>query len=733
MKETEKALESLGAELKSKVKRSSMSFNEFLEITRDKHAKILRNIFQLFNDMVKHYVGEGINEYPDDPESIGFVKYDCSKIFEENAENPFFADRLFANRFVKQVENLRQGSQQNKIYVYEGPQGCGKSTFLNNLLKKFEEYTETEEGQSFEIFWQIDENGFSGKSQDYSAGEHATTIEVPCPSHDHPILLVPKNYRVKFIDNLLPEKMTEFKYKLSNEKEYEWVFKDEVCTICKSIFWTLLDKLGSLDKVLGMVRVRPYKFDRRIGQGISVFNPGDKSKKETLLSDKQIQEKLDKILGTKVVRYIFSPHARTNNGIYVLMDIKSHNNERLLELHNIISEGVHRVDSIEENIKSLFFALMNPEDKKDIEKEKAESFQGRIQYNRIPYVLEILTEVKIYQSIFGDKINYDFLPRILENFARIIISSRMKPDSVSLKEWIPDFTKYKKYCDDNGLLLRMEIYGGIIPAWLSDSDKKKFTANVRRKLIGEAENEGDTGFSGRESVRLFGDFLSRYLSTTSLINMKNLADYFRRRVGKEYRDKISENFIKSVVNWYDYEVFNEVRESLYFYNEEKISEDILTYFCAINYDPGNKIKCKFTGKEIEVTTEFLQLIGSYISGKQVTELETMEIARTVQKRYTEMIAQGYDKIVETELYQDLYDAYVNTLKEKALQPFVKNNTFKDAVKSFGNKEFDTFDTRLKEHVVYMVRRLEGKFHYTEQGAKEICLYVIEQKLVEKFS
>ncbi len=57
------------------------------------------------------------------------------------------------------------------------------------------------------------------------------------------------------------------------------------------------------------------------------------------------------------VKYLFSRYAKTNNGIYALMDIKTHNVERLIELHNIISEGVHKVEDFEENVNSL---LMRP-------------------------------------------------------------------------------------------------------------------------------------------------------------------------------------------------------------------------------------------------------------------------------------------------------------------------------------------------------------------------------------
>lgn len=724
------ALSRLKQEMEKKEKRTILSFEDFLETVRANPQRVLRNIFQLFHDMVKNYVGEGKDEYPEDPESIGFVQYDCSKLLVEGADNPFFADRLFANRFIRQVESLKQGSQQNRIYVFEGPHGCGKSTFLNNLLRKFEEYSDTNEGRSFEIFWAIDE----------SLSQHSQRIEIPCPSHDHPILLIPENYRVEFLDQLLGEGMSEIKHKISSEKEYEWIFRDKVCTICKSLFLVLFDKLGSLDEVLKMVKVRPYKFDRRLGEGISVFNPGDEPMKEICLTDQQIQKKLDKIFGTKLVKYVFSKHANTNNGIYVLMDIKSHNRERLLELHNVISEGVHKVNgAVEERINSLFLALMNPEDKEKIKEEKAESFQGRIQYSKIPYVMEVPTEVKIFCNIFGESIGLHFLPRVLENFARVIISSRLNTDCKPLKEWINDFGRYKKYCDENGLLLRMEIYSGIIPSWLSEEDKKAFTAQVRRKLIAEGENEGEKGFSGRESIELFGDFFNRYSLRPNLINMANIADFFKHKIGRERRNEyIPKNFINSLSSWYDYAVLSEVKEALYFYNREQISEDILNFLCAVNHELGDKVRCKFTGKDIEVTIEFLKLVVGYITGEQMDDKKVLAYAQEIQQRYVVVMAQelqgpGGKSIVETEFYSELFNSYIGNLKEKTLQPFLKNESFRDAVKSFKTPEFNTFDTRTKEYIEYMIDNLMNKFGYTEQGAKEIFLYVVDNKLAEKFS
>jgi len=741
MTSAKEALEFLSTEIGKKEKQQALNFEEYLELVKQEPRRTLRSIFQLFYDMIKSYVPEETDEYPDDPESIGFVKYDCSKLFVENADNPFFADRLFANRFVRQVESLRQGFQQNRVYAYLGPSGCGKSTFLNNLLRSFETYTNTKDGMIFEVVWEIDEHFFSKDTA--SNG----TLTIPCPSHDCPILIIPKGSRSDFLARLLPEEIAQ-KAEIFHEKQYDWLFKSEVCTICRAIFRSSLDKLGSLEKVLDMVKVRPYKFDRRLGEGVSIFNPGDKMMwlaadgrpMGGYFGNRQLQEKLDRIFGINSVRYLYSPLAKTNNGVYVLMDVKLDNQERLAQLHNVISEGVHKVGDIEEPINSLFFALMNPEDKESINANKMESLQGRIHYNTIPYVLEPSTEVSIYLTTFGESVRRHFLPRILENFARVIIASRMKtsydktePDP--LKDWIPSMGNYKRYCDERGLLLKMEIYSGIIPNWITEEDRKKFTAPIRRELIAEGERQGSVGFSGRESLRLFSEFLNRYMARTNLINMDNLTDFFKHRIGRESRnERIPQNFLASLIDSYDYTVLGEIKQALYYYNQEQIVKDILNYLWAINHDVGTKTRCPFTGEEIEVTIDFLKLMASYLIGDEVKDAEALEFAKETQKKFVTLFSREKN-IQETDLYRELLSAYSKNLREKALEPFANNINFYEAVKVFGTKEFETFDIdrRLREHIIFMMKNLIEKFGYTEQGAKEICLYVLDKKLAEKFS
>jgi predicted Ser/Thr protein kinase len=756
-----KAMQNINRSMTSGNQRSTISYEEFLEVLTAKPFIVMRNVFQVFHDMIKSYVEKGINEYPDDPESIDYVHYDCSRLFIEGSDNPFFADRLFANRLINLVEAFKHSAQQNKIYMFEGPHGCGKSTFLNNLLTKFEEYTNTEQGSRFETVWRINRKLFGNPVDNTSAkifeklfqthdnslqdqGELAKTendlnstdnyIEVPCPSHDNPILIIPKKYRRPFFDDLFNN--DEIKWKLFTGKEYEWVFRDNPCTICSSLFQALLNRLKNPQKVFNMLYARPYTFRRRIGEGISVFNPGDKPMKIDLYKNDILQNRINTLLkDSNLVKYYFSRYAKTNNGIYALMDIKSYNKDRLIELHNIISEGIHKVEDIEENVNSLFIALINPEDKLDI--EDFPSFSDRIEYINIPYVLDINTEVEIYRNIFGKHIDESFLPRTLHNFARVIISSRLNIKSEAMLEWIGNPDKYRLYCDENLQLLKMEIYTGYIPLWISEEDRKQFTAKRRRKIIAESETEGAQGFSGRDSIKIFNDFYSTYAREDNLINMSTLYNFFTK-YRKELNESLPKGFMDSLLHMYNYTILQEVKESLYYYNEEQISKDIQNYLFSINFEIGSVETCNFTGIKLEITEDFLESIESQFLGPKVDKKTRLSFRKETQNEYTsktltqEIMLDG-NHITETALYQSLHDRYVYNLKEKVLDPFLDNDNFRRAIKDYDKEAFKTYDKRIRDDVKSLIDNLCKKCSYTEQGAKEVCMYVIDMDLAKKFS
>ncbi len=776
MENVKNAIQHLNSNMSELDQRSPIPFDEFLKVLAEQPFIVLRDVFQVFHDMIKTYIGVGVDEYPDDPESINFVKYDCNRLFVEGSDHPYFADRLFANRLINLVEALRRSTQQNKIYIFEGPPGCGKSTFLNNLLMRFEEYANKEDGSRFETVWRLDRKTLGGfieheamplfeklsqflqmpaqDGNEFVKGHdpahlsqnhnefindcafpqlNGDYVEISCPSHDNPILMIPKPYRRSFFNDLFNN--NEFKLKLFTEKEYEWVFRDNACTICSSLYQALLNKLKSPMEVHKMLYARPYRFNRRLGEGISVFNPGDKTMRQNILGNPMLQRQINALFkDSNQVNYVFSRYAKTNNGIYALMDIKSHNTDRLIELHNIISEGLHKVEDIEENVNSLFMALMNPEDKKNI--QGFQSFSDRIEYIKIPYVLDLNTEVEIYRNIFGRHIDDSFLPRVLHNFARVVISSRLNIKSEALLEWIDDPNRYNLYCDENLQLLKMEIYTGHIPTWLTEEDRKRFTAKRRRKIIAESEAEGQKGFSGRDSIKIFNMFYSTYAKKDKLINMSMLCKFFNK-IGKELNGSIPKGFLDSLIHMYNYTVLQEVKESLYYYNEEQISREIQNYLFAINFEKGSVETCKYTGEKLEITEDFFESIETHFLGANIDKERRLSFRKEAQKEYTsktltqEIMLDG-KSIVETNLYKDMHERYVYNLKEKVLDPFLENENFRRAIKDYDTEAFKAYDKRIRGDVTFLMNNLCGKYRYTKQGSKEICIYVIDNDLAKNF-
>jgi predicted Ser/Thr protein kinase len=746
------ALINIGSRLKDKERFRPVTFNDFLYAATKNPALSFRDIFQLFFDMINYYIPEGRDEYGSGGESVGFMHYDASRLFVDGCRNPFFADRLFANRIMNLAGSFKQRSQLNYIYLFEGPPGSGKSTFLSNLLQRFEEYTMLPEGVMYESYWNINPERLgltknhvvrqldaaivseltSGEADvpqaTIMANQSLKSLEIACPNHDHPILQIPRDYRMKFLEELIPDE--EFKRRLFNTKEYEWVLRDQPCTVCKTIFDTLSEKLEDPLEVLSMLNVRKARFNRQLGEGVTVFNPGDQIIREPV-SDLDFQRRINATLQTDTVKYLYSSLAKSNNGIYALMDIKENNIQRLKNLHGVISDRVHKVEFVEEYVKSLFMGLVNPEDK--IHYEGVKSFQDRIITVKIPYILDYNTEVTIYKNKFGAGIEQAFLPEVLENFAKIIISTRMDPETKAIRKWIPNPGKYANYTDTSLFLLKMEIYTGVIPGWIDDEDLRGFSKDVRKEILTDSETEGQTGISGRQSINIFNAFYNTYTREGKLITMQNVKAFMLKYLSN-FGGELPAGFLPALEKLYHYQILQKVKESIYDYNEGQVSRDILNYLYAINFDSGTPVVSPYTGDKLEVTDHFFKAFEVNILGTKVPDQQYAAFRSEQQRIWAgatlarEIKVQGMT-IKETTQFRSLFERSLRSLKENALSPFVTNENFRRAILDFGTPSFTTYDNRLRKDVNFLIQNLKLKFGYTESGAKQICVYLIDHGLV----
>ena len=67
--------------------------------------------------------------------------------------------------------------------------------------------------------------------------------------------------------------------------------------------------------------------------------------------------------------------------------------------------------------------------------------------------------------------------------------------------------------------------------------------------------------------------------------MSDLCKFFTK-IHKNVKELIPGWFLDSLLRMYDYTILQEVKESLYYYNEEQISRDIQNYIFAVNFEKG---------------------------------------------------------------------------------------------------------------------------------------------------
>jgi len=220
-----------------------------------------------------------------------------------------------------------------------------------------------------------------------------------------------------------------------------------------------------------------------------------------------------------------------------------------------------------------------------------------------------------------------------------------------------------------------------------------------------------------------------------LITMLDIKQFFIE--DDELNKQIPEGFIDSIESMYDFDILQQIKESIYYYNRSQIKTEILNYLFALNYDIGNTLTNTYTGKSITVTEELMSNFESILLGANTDKNKFAEFRKDVQKELitmtlaVEMKLQG-KKINETLQFQKLFEKYKRSIKENALVVYIDNPNFKRAIIDYDASAFKNYPEKLKSDTRRLLTNLEKKYLYSEKGAKQVCIYAIDKKIWEKF-
>ncbi len=652
------------------------TFWDYLEIAL-KRPHVARNAYQRVYDMILSHGHEKYARFKHD-----FVRYHFfSDPFDKGADAIFGLDRAVM-QLVDVFRSAAEGyGTDRRILLLHGPVGSSKSTIARLLKKGLEQYSRTDAGALYSFSWMLDETcGPGGKDHEY-----------PCPMHEEPLLLIPREARQDVLDRLnarYAEMGGHGKVRLVGELD----------PFCRRVMAELMRHYaGDWKQVMSHVKVRRIVLSEKDRVGIGTFQPKDEKNQDST-------ELTGDINYRKIAQYGSDSDPRAfnfdgelnvaNRGVCEFIEVLKLDVAFLYDLLGASQEHLIKPKKFAQtHIDEVIIGHTNePEYKKLQSNELMEAFRDRTIKIDIPYNTRLDDEIRIYQKDFGPERvrQMHIAPHTLEVAAMWAVLTRLQePKKAGLT-----------------LLQKMKLYNGkALPGFTEDSIKE---------LMEEAPREGMGGISPRYvqdkvsnalvspaalEERTINPFMVMNELEEGLSHHSLIADEDLR---KRYREMLS-----VVKEEYEDIIKGEVQRAISA-DEDAIKRLCTNYIENVRaYTQKERVKNRYTGRDEEPDERLMRTIEDKIdipeSRKDDFRQEIMNyigaLALDGRKFEYNTNARLY-RALELKLFEDQRD----TIKLKNLVSSVVDD-----------------ETQAKIDVVK--QRLIKNFGYNEQSATDVLNYV----------
>jgi serine protein kinase len=661
------------------------TFWEYLDICAANPA-VCRNAYQRLHDAIVHH---GSEKYK-------LFKKDCVRyhFFSDPFDNG--ADAIYGLDFalMQLVDFLRSAAEgygtDKRILLLHGPVGSSKSTIARLLKKGVEAYSKTPEGALYSYSWMLDEH-CEVSAMPGAAREAVRSHEFPCPMHEDPLVLIPREARAEVTARL----NAAFKPKHHSGRLQVLGDPDPFCRKIVEDLMRFYD--GDWRKAMEHVKVRRIVLSEKDRIGIGTFQPKDEKNQDSTELTGDINYRKIATYGSDSDPRAFNFDGElniANRGICEFIEVLKLDVAFLYDLLGASQEHTIKPKKFAQTYidEAIIGHTNEPEYKRLQSNEMMEAFRDRTIKIDVPYNIRLDDEVRIYQKDFGpEKVKgVHIAPHTLEVAAMWAVLSRLEePKKAGLT-----------------LMQKLKLYNGkSIPGFTEDSV---------RELKEEAPREGMTGISpryiqdkvsnalvSRQSIEektinpfMVMNELESGLSHHSLISDENLR--------KRYRELLS-----VVKEEYEDIIKGEVQRAI------SADEDAIKRLCANYienvraYTQKERVKNKYTGRDEEPDERLMRSIEEKIdipdSRKDDFRQEIMNyigaLALDGRKFEYNTNARLY-RALELKLFEDQRD----TIKLKNLVSSVVDD-----------------ETQKKIDVVK--QRLIKNFGYNETSATDVLNYV----------
>ena len=606
-------LRDYGQELKKdfeKYKRI-LSFEEYLDLVTAEPELHTRGSAQYLLDTI---------------DSFGTTKTDNGtrfRIFDQEFADPrgrVVGQLVPQNEIYSRLQAFAKEGINNKLILLHGPNGSAKSSMIQCLVRGLEHYSHSHEGALYKFNWIFPvekylKTGFGltssgGKELASFAklGDDEIQSRIPCDLRDHPLLLLPADVRVKFIEQSFER--TKNKGKGSPRFQLpDYLTKGALSHKSHQIFESLLTRYkGDMSKVLMHVQVERFFVSKRYREAAVTIEPQmhvDGVSRQ--VSADRSMAQLPPSLHHLNLYELLGDLPDGNRGIVDFADLLKRPVDTFKYLLTACEQGMLNIGATQVSLDLLFFGSTN-EIQLDAFKEFPDftSFKARIELVRVPYILEHYEEKKIYDiqidKIAGAKHVSPHTTHVAALWA--VLTRLKKPNPSNYSSDLTEVIAALTPMDKARLYDRGEMPANLAP------ESRKFLKTAIPRIRDEYSSvpyyEGRVGASAREIKGILHDAAQNpEFSCLSPLTVFQELEQFVKRVSEyeflkqDVRDGYHDayEFIAMVRADYLNLLDQEVRESMGIFERTQYEDYIKKYITQLSpLLKGEKIKNPITGR-----------------------------------------------------------------------------------------------------------------------------------------
>ena len=731
-------LERVGGEVLEGFARNQrvMSFDEFVALFTARPAQYARSAPQYLRDVFDHFGTTQIKS----PHGTS-TRWKLFDVEWLGGRDRLVGQEDVQARVYRVLSNFVREGRTNKLILLHGPNGSAKSTFVSCLARGLEHYSSLDEGALYRFHWIFPSQklhkggiGFGGGAADSPSSESFAYLpdelidaKLSDELRDNPLLLLP------------PRTRQEILAQVSGFKASDHILYGDLSHKNKQIFEALLVAYqGDYLKVMRHVQVERFYVSRRYRHAAVTIEPqlAVDAHARQLTMDRSLAALPPALQSLSLFEYS-GELVDANRGLIDFADLLKRPLEHYKYLLGTVENSRVPVENSFLYLDTVFIGSSN-ESHLAVFKEVPEfqSFKGRLELIRVPYLLDYTVEETIYrEQIKPSAIGKHVAPHTAEVAALWAVLTRIRK---------PLAEKYGKPLSDLvarlGPLDKADLYArGTAPEAMSTEHARELCANIDR-VWSESDSypnyEGRTGASPREVKTLILNAAEnpRFACVSPLAVFDEMEEIVKNVTVYEFLKQeplpggFHENkrFIQTVRERYLDDVDEELRSSMGLVDERKYAELMSRYVANVmHWVKHEKIRNVVTGR-LEDPDNDLMLEMEKIFG-----LNTSKLSEDFRRDAIARIgAWSIDNPHRMPDYAQVFPRQYQTLRE-AYYEQRKKTLFKgaaDLVEFLAEGRLpSSADKDAEERVSTTLTNLRETYGYCDKCAREAVTLLVKKR------